>query len=76
VSSCWGRYSANRWTASEYPGTLNDVEDKPGKYWDYTECRWVKCPTPAEEALVPEQADPAESRMTVEVSAEHDVRSG
>lgn len=25
--------------------------DKPGKYWDYNECRWVACPTPAEEIV-------------------------
>jgi hypothetical protein len=31
--------------------------DKPGKYWDYNECRWVKCPTPGEEVSVPAQQD-------------------
>ena len=31
--------------------------DKPGKYWDYNECRWVACPTPAEEVTVPAQQD-------------------
>ena len=30
--------------------------DKPGKYWDYNECRWVKCPAP-EEVVVPAQQD-------------------
>ena len=29
--------------------------DKPGKYWDYNECRWVKCP--ADEVSVPAQQD-------------------
>jgi len=24
------------------------VGDKAGKYWDYRECAWVKCPTPAD----------------------------
>jgi hypothetical protein len=36
------------------------VGDKPGKYWDYNECRWVKSPSPAEDARVPEQAAAAE----------------
>ena len=31
--------------------------DKPGKYWDYNECRWVDCPTPADEVTVPAQQD-------------------
>ena len=31
--------------------------DKPGKYWDYNECRWVKCPSTAEEVAVPAQQD-------------------
>lgn len=37
--------------------------DKPGKYWDYNECRWVACPTPADEIAVPAQQDtePAEA---------------
>ena len=34
--------------------------DKPGKYWDYNECRWVKCPTPAEDAAVPAQSSPGD----------------
>lgn len=42
-------------------GHAERVGDKPGKYWDYNECRWVKCPTPSEEARVPEQAEPAET---------------
>ena len=31
--------------------------DKPGKYWDYNECRWVKCPTPAGDVVLPAQQD-------------------
>lgn len=31
--------------------------DKPGKYWDYNECRWVKCPSAADEIDVPAQQD-------------------
>ena len=51
-----------------------DVGDKPGKYWDYNECRWVKCePTPG--AQVPQQAEPAEDRTSVEAAPEVDVRS-
>jgi len=34
-----------------------DVGDKPDKYWDYTECRWVRCPAPAEQVTVPAQQD-------------------
>jgi hypothetical protein len=45
------------------------MADKPGKYWDYDECRWVTCPVPAEQPRVPEQADP------VEPEPEADVRS-
>jgi hypothetical protein len=33
------------------------VGDKPGKYWDYNECRWVKCPTSADDVSVPAQQD-------------------
>jgi len=33
------------------------VGDKPGKYWDHNECRWVKCPTPTEQVAVPAQQD-------------------
>jgi hypothetical protein len=48
-------------------GTLNHVEDKPGTYWDYRECGWVKCPAPANEvalrapgdAVIPAQDRPA-----------------
>jgi len=36
------------------------VGDKPGKYWDYRECAWVKCPAP-EDVAVPVQQQPAES---------------
>ena len=45
-----------------------DVGDKPGKYWDYNECRWVTCPVPADEARVPEQAEPVEPPLEAEVS--------
>ena len=37
------------------------VGDKPGKYWDYRECAWVKSPPPAEDIAVPEQQQPGES---------------
>jgi hypothetical protein len=42
------------------------VGDKPGKYWDYRECAWVKCPeSPAdargEDIAVPPQERPVES---------------
>ena len=37
------------------------VGDKPAKYWDYRECRWVTCPAPAEAVAVPAQAQPAEA---------------
>jgi hypothetical protein len=33
------------------------VGDKPGKYWDYNECRWVKCPSSTDEITVPAQQD-------------------
>ena len=46
------------------------VGDKPGKYWDVEECRWVACPTPADEAKVPEQAEPADETTSVEIGAE------
>ena len=45
--------------------------DKPAKYWDYYECRWVRCPTPADEVPVPAQqgAESAEADdQTVVVS--------
>jgi len=47
------------------------VGDKPAKYWDYNECRWVRCPTPADEVPVPAQqgAESAEADdQTVVVS--------
>ena len=31
--------------------------DKPGKYWDYNECRWVNSPIAAEPVSVPAQQD-------------------
>ena len=37
------------------------VGDKRSKYWDHNERRWVACPTPADEARIPEQAEPAQS---------------
>ena len=45
-------------------------DNKPGRYWDHNECRWVKCPSPAsDEVAVPDQATAAED-------LEVDVRSG
>lgn len=40
--------------------------DKPGKYWNYDECRWVTYPVPADEARVPEQGEPAEATTSFE----------
>jgi hypothetical protein len=37
------------------------VADKPAKYWDYRECAWVKCPTPGDDVVVPNQEQPAEA---------------
>jgi hypothetical protein len=33
------------------------VGDKPGKYWDHNECRWVNSPASAEPVSVPAQQD-------------------
>jgi hypothetical protein len=39
------------------------VGDKPGKYWDYHECAWIKWPAPSDDLRVPEQprADSADA---------------
>jgi hypothetical protein len=33
------------------------VGDKPDKYWDHNECRWVNSPAPIEPVSVPAQQD-------------------
>ena len=61
--------------------------DKPGKYWDHNECRWVKYAGPGADAdavMVPAQAEPAEGSTALPQSqqtpvartVEGDVRSG
>jgi hypothetical protein len=59
--------------------------DKPGKYWDHNECRWVKYAGPSADAVtVPAQAEPAEdstrqpqgAQASVASTVEGDVRSG
>ena len=50
--------------------------NKPSKYWDYRECAWVNCPTPADEAglrvpkdaVVPAQERPAEPAQAGDAS--------
>ncbi|MDQ1695279.1 MAG: hypothetical protein QOJ03_632 [Frankiaceae bacterium] len=59
--------------------------DKPGKYWDHNECRWVRYAGPRADAVtVPAQAEPVKASTGVPPSAptpvaspvEGDVRSG
>lgn len=47
--------------------------DKPGKYWDYNECRWETCPPAV--ADIPAQAEPDEQLTPVAAASEADVRS-
>jgi hypothetical protein len=56
--------------------------DKPGKYWDYEKCAWVRCPTGDDvatgaraDAVIPAQPDLGAS-APVASDAEADVRSG
>ena len=39
--------------------------DKPGKYWDHNECRWVNYAPSEEQVQVPAQAEPVEDDQTV-----------
>ena len=56
--------------------TLGDMVDKPGKYWDHDDCRWVKYAAPnTAETPVPEQAKSVEETAVVN-QVEADVRSG
>jgi len=59
-------------TLSRHP---DRVGDKPGKYWDYRECGWVTCPSPADAVSVPEQPESAPTETAVEAALESDVRS-
>ena len=51
--------------------------DKPSRYWDLEECRWVRYDAPAQrQPRVPEQAAPADEPTAVSRAREADVRSG
>lgn len=59
--------------------------DKPGRYWDHTECGWVRYDASTAEPVsvaVPEQAAAGDDRSTaaddrpVAATQEADVRSG
>jgi hypothetical protein len=47
--------------------------DKPGKYWDHREARWVRYPE-QEPVHVPPQAEAVDDQLPA--AAEADVRSG
>jgi hypothetical protein len=58
--------------------------DKPGKYWDHRECRWVRYAAPADHVRAPaqpsrdeaaDQAGVAPALTPVASGAEVDVRS-
>lgn len=52
------------------------VGEKPDRYWDFREARWVRDVTvrPTGDAVVPEQPSAADDRMSD--AQEADVRSG
>jgi hypothetical protein len=50
-----------------------EAASKPGHYWDLNECRWVRCPVPAD--AIPAQADSAAAEQ-IATAQGADVRSG
>jgi hypothetical protein len=49
--------------------------DKPAKYWDHREARWVAHAPVADQVVVPSQPQP-ETEPALTTPAEADVRSG
>ena len=48
--------------------------DRPAKYWDHREARWVASPPVPDEVVVPSQPQP-ETEPALTATAEGDVRS-
>ena len=48
--------------------------EKPAKYWDHREARWVASPPVPDEVVVPSQPQP-ETEPALTATAEGDVRS-
>ena len=52
---------------------MGDTQSKPGHYWDFRECAWVRHPAP-EAVSVPEQPDAVEDQLPT--TAEADTPAG
>lgn len=65
--------SAERVDAAPLSRHAERVGDKPGKYWDYNECRWATCSSASGE--IPGQPERDEQPTPVAASNEADVRS-
>ena len=46
---------------------MGDTQSKPGHYWDFRECAWVRHPAP--EAVLPAPSEPADDRIADAVDA-------